>query len=78
MWEGKPTTDEKNKEGSSQKLTDVALDLIKDVTPAIQTNGDVKPLENPPTVAKVGDGPITKPVVVLEKKVIPNGVANGC
>lgn len=82
MWEGKPN-DEKNKEGSNveptiQKSADVASDLIKDLTPAVQTNGDVKLPENV-TVVKAGEGPkVTKPVVALEKKVIPNGVANGC
>jgi len=82
VWEGKPN-DEKNKEGSNvepttQKSADVASDLIKDITPAVQTNGDVKLPENV-TVVKAGEGPkVTKPVVALEKKVIPNGVANGC
>lgn len=81
-WEGKPT-DEKNKDGSNveinvQKPTDVSSDLIKDSSPTVQANGDIKLSENS-TVAKGGDVPkVAKPVVLTEKKVIPNGAANGC
>ncbi|KAA8542954.1 hypothetical protein F0562_024106 [Nyssa sinensis] len=82
VWEGKPT-DEKVKESingelKSQKASEAAADLIKEPAMAVQTNGDVKLLENS-YVTKSGDVPKgAKPVSVSEKKIVANAVANGC
>ncbi|CAK9155036.1 unnamed protein product, partial [Ilex paraguariensis] len=81
-WAGKPT-DEKNKDGTIgelklQKSSEVASDLVKEPTSAIQTNGDIKLSENGPFV-KSGDAPKgANQVAVSENKVVANGVANCC
>jgi len=81
VWEGKPA-DEKNKDGTNMDATvpnsiDTSSELIKDPTLAVQTNGDVKVSEN--ATAVKGEVPkVSKPIVLTEKKVTPNGVANGC
>ncbi|KAK3030499.1 hypothetical protein RJ639_038805, partial [Escallonia herrerae] len=82
VWEGKPI-DEKNKEGTyvevnSQKSTEVASELVKEPTPTVQTNGDIKLPENGSVVKSLEAPKVSKPVVVSEKKVVANGVANGC
>ncbi|KAK2982017.1 hypothetical protein RJ640_013227 [Escallonia rubra] len=82
VWEGKPI-DEKNKEGTnvevnSQKSTEVASELVKEPTLAVQTNGDIKLPENGSVVKSLEAPKVSKPVVVSEKKVVANGVANGC
>lgn len=81
MWEGKPT-DEKNNECSNLVATvlnsnDTASELIKDPTPAVQVNGDFKVSDS--AIAVKGEVPkVSKPVILTEKKIIPNGVANCC
>lgn len=74
-----------------QKSEEVALDMTKEPAPAAQTtSGDAKVSENG-SVLKAGDvvkgspksiADVTtkgaKPAVVSEKKVVVNGVANGC
>lgn len=77
VWEGKPT-DEKNKDGSKVETTDLnsndaGSEFVKD---AVQTNGDVKVSESSTAVKEAAK--VSKPVASTEKKVIPNGVANGC
>ncbi|KAK1356206.1 YTH domain-containing protein [Heracleum sosnowskyi] len=81
VWEGKPT-DEKNKDGSNVEATvlnskDATSESVKDPTPAVQMNGDVKVSEKS-TAVKGEVVKLSKPVASSEKKVIPNGVANGC
>lgn len=78
VWEGKPT-DEENGELKPQKSLEVASDLIKEsMLPAVQANGDRKLFENG-SVAKSGDAPkVFKSSVVPEKRIVANGVANGC
>lgn len=81
MWEGKPS-DEKNKDGSNMEANvpnsnDTASELVKDPTPAVQINGDVKVSENA-TAVKGEALKVSKPIVLTEKKVLSNGVANGC
>lgn len=56
---------------------DTASVLVKDPTPAVQINGDVKVSENS-TAVKGEALKHNKPVESTAKKVIPNGVANGC
>lgn len=80
VWEGKPA-DEKNKDGSNMEATvpnsnGTASELVKDPTPAVQINGDVKVSENA-TAVKGEVLKVSKPIVLTEKKVV-NGVANGC
>ncbi|KAL8099411.1 YTH domain-containing protein ECT4 [Apium graveolens] len=80
VWEGKPA-DEKNKDGSNMEAnvpnSETASELVKDPTPAIQMNGDVKVSENG-TAVKGEVLKVSKPIVLTEKKVLSNGVANGC
>ncbi|KAK1356205.1 YTH domain-containing protein [Heracleum sosnowskyi] len=81
VWEGKPA-DEKNKDGSNLEATvpnsnDTASELVKDPTPAVHINGDTKVSENA-TAVKGEVLKVSKPIVLTEKKVIENGVANGC
>lgn len=81
MWEGKPA-DEKNKDGSNVEANvpnsnDTASELVKDPTPAVQIIGEVKVSEN--ATAVNGEAvKVSKPIVLTEKKVLSNGVANGC
>lgn len=78
VWEGKPTDEKKelaNGELKTQKSLEAASDLV---TTTVQSNGDLKLSENG-SVAKTGDAHKgTKPVVVSEKVILANGVANGC
>lgn len=81
VWEGKPA-DEKNKDGSNLEATvpnsnDTASELVKDPTPAVHNNGDTKVSENA-TGVKGEVLKVSKPIVLTEKKVVENGVANGC
>ncbi|XP_057472864.1 YTH domain-containing protein ECT2-like [Actinidia eriantha] len=81
VWEGK-STGEKNKEGGNgepkfQVSSKVASDLVKEPTSTVQWNGDVRLSENG-SVTKSGDCQKgDKSAVVLEKRVVANGVANG-
>lgn len=81
MWEGK-SADEKNKDGLNMEATlpnsnDTASELVKDPTPAIQINGEAKVSENA-TAVKGEVLKVSKPIVLTEKKVLANGLANGC
>lgn len=64
-------------EATVPNLKDAASELVKDPTPAVQMNGDVKVSENL-TAVKGGVVKLSEPVASTEKKVIPNGVVNGC
>lgn len=73
VWEGKPADDKKDVAIGTQKSLEVASDLIKEPSLTPHTNGDLKLSENG-SIAKSGDAP----VVVSEKRVLSNGIANGC
>ncbi|XAR59919.1 hypothetical protein NMG60_11033099 [Bertholletia excelsa] len=80
VWEGKPA-DEKNKDGAkgelkSHKSLDSASDLIKESASAVSTNGDAAKLsENGSFEAPKG---AKSDAVSSERRVVANGVANGC
>ncbi|KAL0418062.1 UNVERIFIED_CONTAM: YTH domain-containing protein ECT2 [Sesamum radiatum] len=79
VWEGKHT-EEKKKESTSvdlklEKLSEMASHLNNEATPAVHPNRDSKTVES----SKSGDILKTvKPAAVPEKKLVANGVANGC
>ncbi|KAL0436760.1 UNVERIFIED_CONTAM: YTH domain-containing protein ECT2 [Sesamum radiatum] len=79
VWEGKHT-EEKNKESTSvdlklEKSSETASHLNKEATPVVHPNRDSKTVES----SKSGDILKTvKPAAVPEKKLVANGVANGC
>lgn len=80
VWEGKHTDEKKervNGELKTQNLVEAASDLIKDPIPSVQANEDPKILDNG-SVAKTGDAPKGAKPVVSEKRILANGVANGC
>ncbi|KAK6235744.1 hypothetical protein SCA6_011081 [Theobroma cacao] len=78
VWEGKPVDDKKDVANGSQKFMDAGSDLIKESSVIAHSNGDLKPSENG-SVTKSRDAPKgAKPVVVSEKRVLSNGIANGC
>nr|XP_016504677.1 PREDICTED: YTH domain-containing family protein 1-like [Nicotiana tabacum] len=81
LWEGK-ATEEKNKDNSngelkSQKLSEVSAVLSKESSPAAQSNGEVKLVENG-SITKLGDDVnVAKLVTVSDKKPVAKGIANG-
>ncbi|XP_070047991.1 YTH domain-containing protein ECT2-like [Nicotiana tomentosiformis] len=81
LWEGK-ATEEKNKDNSngelkSQKLSEVSAVLSKESSPAAQSNGEVKLVENG-SITKLGDDvKVAKLVTVSDKKPVAKGIANG-
>lgn len=81
VWEGKPAEEKKelaNGELKTQRSSEVASDLVEERTTTVQSNGDLRLSENG-SVAKTGDAHKgSKPVVVSEKVILANGVANGC
>jgi hypothetical protein len=82
VWEGKHTDEKKeraNGELKTENLLEVASDLIKEPMPipSAQTKEEVKLLENG-SVAEKDLPKGAKPVIVAEKRIIANGVANGC
>ena len=78
VWEGKPVDEKKDVANGSQKSLEVASDLIKEPSLTAHPNGDLKLSENG-SVTKSGDAlKGGKPVVVSEKRVLSNGMANGC
>ncbi|KAL9140630.1 hypothetical protein ABFS82_14G049500 [Erythranthe guttata] len=78
VWEGKPTEERTNGDLKSQNPSEPASDLVKEVTSAVQTNGEIKAVENV-VLTKSGDSIKTvKPADVAEKKLVANGIANGC
>ncbi|PIN05579.1 putative high-glucose-regulated protein [Handroanthus impetiginosus] len=85
VWEGKPT-DEKNKENQerisygdlkSQKPSEPASDLNAEPTSDVKSNGDSTTAENS-AISKSGDVLKTVKPAVQEKKIVANGVVNGC
>ncbi|KAK4258265.1 hypothetical protein QN277_007734 [Acacia crassicarpa] len=78
VWEGKPTDDkvEANGDIETQK-PDVASGLLKESNQAEKGGDDHKPMENG-SVTNAGDAPKGAKPVVAEKKIVANGVANGC
>ncbi|XP_010257810.1 PREDICTED: YTH domain-containing family protein 2-like [Nelumbo nucifera] len=87
VWNGKPAdvavTDDKEKDGTNgklrlQKSVEVASVLLKESS-TVQSNGEWKRSEENATVTAARDAPKgAKPVVGTEKRVVSNGVANGC
>ncbi|XP_022753498.1 uncharacterized protein LOC111301794 isoform X2 [Durio zibethinus] len=78
VCEGKPLDEKKDVANGSQKYMEVASDLIEEPSLAAQSNGDLKLSENG-SAAKSGDASKgAKPVLVSEKRVLSNGIANGC
>lgn len=76
----KPTdgvaTDDKDRLHQS---VDVASSLIKEATGPVKANGELKALEEIGSAAVADDAPKSaKPDVLVEKRVVPNGVANAC
>ncbi|KAF8395980.1 hypothetical protein HHK36_017591 [Tetracentron sinense] len=87
LWDGKPTdvavTDEKDKGANGKprlpKSLEVAPAFPKDPEVVCQANGEQKLSEENGSVAGAGDAPNNaKPVVVTEKRVVVDVVANGC
>lgn len=78
VWEVKPVYEKKDVANGSQKSLEVASVLIKDPSITAHSNGDLNLSENG-SETKSGDAPKSaKPVVVSEKRVLSNGIANGC
>lgn len=85
VWEGKATTEEKNRDHSKvdlkpQKPTEVSACLNKENLPAAaQTSTvEVKLTEIVPVTKTGDDVKDVKPVTVSEKKPVANGASNGC
>ncbi|GLT26968.1 hypothetical protein SLA2020_020020 [Shorea laevis] len=79
VWEGKPIDEKKVVTNLSQQSSEVASDLVKEATPIIQSNGDLKLSENISVAKTTDDHKVAKPAaMVSEKRVLANGVANGC
>lgn len=80
VWEGKHTDDKKeraNGEVKPQNSFEAASNLIEEPIPS-ETKEEPKLLENG-SVAETRDAPKSaNPVMVSEKRILPNGVANGC
>ncbi|WCJ37021.1 evolutionarily conserved C-terminal region 2 [Euphorbia peplus] len=86
--EGKPIDEKKDLVNGSLESVDVAPEVTKEPAPVIQSNGDVKPLENGSVVKSVDDSkaaskPVASPVATPEKRItsngiVANGIANGC
>ncbi|KAF3953993.1 hypothetical protein ACB098_08G131000 [Castanea mollissima] len=80
VWEGKHTDEKKervNGELKTQNSVEAASDSIKEPILSVQANEDPKILDNG-SVAKTGDAPKGAKPVVSEKRILANGVANGC
>lgn len=83
VWEGKHADEKKeraNGELKTENSLEVASELIKEPMPipSAQTKEEVKLLENGSVAEKdVPKGATAKPVIVAEKRIIANGVANG-
>ncbi|XP_010257809.1 PREDICTED: YTH domain-containing family protein 1-like [Nelumbo nucifera] len=86
VWNGKPAdiavTDDKEKDGATgkprlQKSLEVASVLLKE-SPTVHSNGEWKRSEENGTVTAVRDAPKGAKPVGTEKRVVANGVANGC
>ncbi|XWS52378.1 hypothetical protein CRYUN_Cryun11dG0064600 [Craigia yunnanensis] len=77
VWEGMPVNEKKDVENGAQKSLEVASDLIKEPSLTAHSNGDLKLSENG-SVIKSGDAPKGVKPVVSEKRVLSNGIVNGC
>ncbi|XP_022754373.1 uncharacterized protein LOC111302799 isoform X2 [Durio zibethinus] len=78
VGEGKPVDEKKDVVNGSQKCMEVVSDLIKEPSSTAHSNGDLKLSENG-SVTKSGDATKgAKPVIVSEKRILSNGIANGC
>lgn len=78
VWEGKPVDEKKEFVNVSQKLMDVASDLSREPSTIVLTDGDLKVSENG-SVSKIGDAlNSVKQAVVPEKRILSNGISNGC
>ncbi|KAI5384781.1 YTH domain-containing protein ECT4 isoform X1 [Lathyrus oleraceus] len=79
VWEGKSTEEkiEVNGEINTQK-SEVTSELLKESTTLAVKDIENHTLSENGAVAKTGDAPKGAKPVVLESKIVPNGVANGC
>jgi len=68
VWEGKPTEEKKRESTNGDVTTQKSSELKSDSVD--QNNGDSKTAETISTTVKSG--------VVVDKKIVANGVANGC
>lgn len=80
VWEGK-TLDEKkevvaNGQLKTQNSSDVPCEMTKEFIPTVHASEELKLAENGSIAT--GEAPKGAKPVVAEKRVVPNGVANGC
>ncbi|OMO81095.1 hypothetical protein CCACVL1_12609 [Corchorus capsularis] len=68
VWEGKPVDEKKDVANGTQNCLEAGSDLVKEPSLTDNSNGDLKLSEN-------GSA---NPIVVPDKKVLSNGIANGC
>lgn len=69
VWEGKPADEKKElPNGETKQKSQETAPETKEPASSVQANGDLKGSEN---------GSAAKPTAV-EKKILANGVANGC
>lgn len=79
VWEGKAIDEKKevaNGQLKTQNSSEVPSDLTKESIPAVHASEEVKLAEN--GLIAAGDAPKGAKPVVSEKRVVANGVANGC
>ncbi|KAL8098513.1 hypothetical protein AgCh_031331 [Apium graveolens] len=69
------TKEESNVEVTNQNSIDVASSITQNAGAAVLANGDVKVLDN---VATVKAQKVSKPLTIITKQLVSNGVANGC
>jgi hypothetical protein len=79
VWEGK-TLDEKevvaNGQLKTQNSSDVPSEMTKESIPTVHASEELELAENGSIAT--GEAPKGAKPVVAEKRVVPNGVANGC
>ncbi|XP_015571291.1 YTH domain-containing protein ECT4 isoform X2 [Ricinus communis] len=77
ILEGRPGDEKKELVNGSHESPEVVSDVTKEPSPVVQSNGDLKHLENG-SIAKTGDDSKASKPVASEKRITANGVANGC
>jgi YTH domain-containing family protein len=73
----RPNDEKKELVNGSHESLESPSDALKEPSPAVQSNGDLKHLENG-LISKTGDDTKVSKPVALEKKITANGIANGC
>ncbi|XP_050220750.1 YTH domain-containing protein ECT4-like [Mercurialis annua] len=74
--EVRPNDEKKELVNGSHESVESPSEAAKEPSPAVQSNGDLKHLENGLTSKTEDDTKVSKPVA-LEKKITANGIANG-